>query len=310
MEPTKISVIIPCYNESQVIKTTYLEVSTVLKSNFSQYELIFINDGSRDDTLHQLKEIKNNDVNVSVINFSRNFGHQPAVSAGIANCTGDYAIIIDADLQDPPSCIPEMVNAAIQTGSNVVYGVRKVRKGETFFKKITAALFYRLLNYFSDINIPIDTGDFRLIDKKVIKEFKLLKERNKYIRGLITWIGFKQTPYFYERHPRFAGDSHYPFLKMVNFALKGILYFSKKPLMIAVNTGLLCVIFSIIYFVYYLIQKFYYPENLVPGWTSIIGLVVFIGGIQLLSIGIVGTYIGNVFDEVKSRPEYIIEEIY
>jgi glycosyltransferase involved in cell wall biosynthesis len=304
-----ISIIVPCYNEEQVIRETHLQLSNVLKKHFNNYEVIFVNDGSKDNTLNILNKLAKEDKHLKIINFSRNFGHQPAVSAGIDNCSGDYAIIMDADLQDPPQCIPDMVALAIAEQANVVYGVRKTRKGETLFKKITAKYFYQLLNYFSEINIPIDTGDFRLIDKKIIKQYKKLKERNKFIRGLISWIGYKQIPFFYDRDARLAGETHYPFTKMFAFAIKGLLYFSKHPLYIAINIGLSCVVLSVLYFLVFVVLKLTRPEMVVQGWTSLVGLLVLLGGLQLLGIGLIGVYIGNMFDEIKARPEYIIDDI-
>jgi glycosyltransferase involved in cell wall biosynthesis len=225
-----LSVIIPCYNEEEVIEESYKRLVKVMKDNkIEDFELIFVNDGSKDKTFDILCGIAANDKKVKVISFSRNFGHQPAVAAGINNCNGEYAVIIDADLQDPPELIPQMLKLCISENANVVYGVRKERKGETFFKKLSAKLFYRFLNKLSEVPIPLDTGDFRLIDKKMIDVFKNLPERNKFIRGLISWAGFKQIPFYYVREPRFAGETKYPLKKMIRFALTGIMYFSKKP---------------------------------------------------------------------------------
>jgi len=304
-----LSVIVPCYNEEAILKQTNAELHSVLNANNTDFEIIYINDGSEDQTTHFLKNIASASENVRVINFSRNFGHQPAVSAGLEYCKGDYAVIIDADLQDPPKCIPEMLQTAIDQDADVVYGVRKVREGETFFKKLTAKLFYRILNYFSEYKIPVDTGDFRLVKRNVINEFNKLQERQKYIRGLVSWLGFKQVPYFYNRDKRIAGETHYPFWKMVSFATRGLLYFSKKPLQIATNLGAFCVLGSLAFLIFSLIHKYLSPELYVTGWTSTIGLVVFFGGVQLITIGLLGSYIGNMFDEVKGRPEYIVKEI-
>lgn len=305
----QLSIIVPCFNESEGIEETNHRIhNTMVEANID-FELIYINDGSKDDTLKKLVEIKKNSSRVKIIDFSRNFGHQPAVSAGLANCLGEYAVIIDADLQDPPNCIPLMLDLALTDNADVVYGVRKVRQGETWFKKMTAKMFYRIMNYFSEYEIPVDTGDFRLVSRPVIDHFNQLKERQKYIRGLISWIGFKQIPYYYDREERYAGETHYPFWKMVSFAMRGLLYFSKKPLNIATNLGIFSVAFSLLFLVYFLIQKIFHPETLIQGWTSIICLIVFFGGIQLLTIGLLGSYIGNMFDEVKGRPEYIVKSI-
>ncbi len=304
-----LSLIIPCYNEQEVIGQTYIRVKKVLTSNqFKEHEILFINDGSGDRTLEILEKIAGKDKNVKVISFSRNFGHQAAVSAGIHHVNGDAAVIIDGDLQDPPELIPDMVEMCVKEHCNVVYGVRKVRKGESFFKKLTAKLFYRSLNYLSEIPIPLDTGDFRLIDRKVIDAFKSLKEKNKYIRGLVTWIGFKQSPIYYTREPRFAGETKYPFAKMVKFATTGLLYFTKKPLKLSMALGFFSIIIGIGLSVYTVIAKFSNLIDTVPGWASTIITLVFFGGVQLMTIGVLGEYIGSVFDEIKGRPEYIIDK--
>lgn len=305
----RVSVIIPCYNEEEVIEKTYEEVKNVMISNRYEYEIVFVNDGSKDRTLDILREISQKDENVVVVSFSRNFGHQPAVSAGIKHCSGDVAIIIDADLQDPPQLIPEMIKIHLEQGANVVYGVRKERKGESFFKKFTAKMFYRLLNILSDVKFPLDTGDFRLIDKKVIEEFKKLKERDKYIRGLISWMGFKQVPIYYDRNPRFAGETKYPLRKMIKFALTGIFYFSDKPLKMVTTLGFLTTIIGLGLILYVIIQKLVNPSQVISGWASTMITIIFLGGIQLITLGVIGKYIGNIFDEVKERPEYIVEEV-
>lgn len=305
----KLSVIVPCYNEELVIEETNKRLHDTLSSKGIDFEILYVNDGSKDQTLTKLKEIRLKSDNVKIVNFSRNFGHQPAVSAGLSYCQGDYAVIIDADLQDPPSCIPDMLDLAIAEEAAVVYGVRNIREGEGWFKKLTAKLFYRILNYFSEYKIPVDTGDFRLINRQVIQEFNGLKERQKYIRGLISWLGFKQIPYYYNRDARHAGDTHYPFWKMVSFAMRGLFYFSKKPLKISLNLGLLSVVVSLSYLLFSLIRYYLYPDQFVTGWTSIIGLIVFFGGVQLITIGLLGSYIGNIFDEIKERPEYVVSSV-
>ncbi len=303
-----LSVIIPCYNEELVVHETYERLSEIVKKTELDYELIFINDGSFDKTFSILYELAQIDTSVKVINFSRNFGHQCAVTAGINNCKGDLAVIIDADLQDPPEVILDMLDIQKKENANVVYGVRKKREGESWFKLITAKYFYRTLNKLSDVKFPIDTGDFRLIDRKIINEFNHLHEKNKYIRGLISWMGYKQVPCYYERKERFAGETKYPLKKMLKFATTGLLAFSKKPLKVAIWTGLASVIIGLIYALVILIFKILYPSSYVVGWTSIIFIIIFFGGIQLLTIGILGEYIGNLFDEAKDRPEYIINE--
>jgi len=305
-----ISVIVPCFNEEKVLKETYARISKALgEQGDLEYELLFINDGSTDATQPILSAIAEKDPRVKVLAFSRNFGHQPAVSAGLKNCRGDLAVIIDADLQDPPEVVPEMIRQLTATGSNAVYGVRKKRKGETLFKLASAHLFYALLNKLSEVPIPVDTGDFRVIDRKIINAFNALPETNKYIRGLISWMGFKQSPYYYERDPRYAGVTKYSLRKMVRFASTGVFYFSKKPLKIATTFGFISVAAGFLLSLWLVFNKLVNPEFLVSGWTSLALAVIYFGGVQLLTIGILGHYVGSLFDEVKKRPEYIIDEI-
>jgi dolichol-phosphate mannosyltransferase len=302
-----LSIIIPCYNEEEVIEKTYQRLLNVLNPNSIHHEIIFVNDGSKDNTTQILFKIAQKDLNVKIVNFSRNFGHQPAVTAGIANCIGNMAIIMDADLQDPPELIPDMITKLINEKCNVVYGVRVDRKGESVFKKFTAKQYYKLINYLSDVELPKDTGDFRLIDKKVIIEFQKLNEKNKYIRGLISWLGFKQVAFYYQREPRLDGVTKYPLIKMIKFASTGLIYFTKRPLSIAITFGLISIIIGLFLAVYVIVAKVIEPIKVVPGWASTLIVIIFFGGVQLLSIGLLGKYIGCVFDEVKNRPEYIID---
>ena len=304
-----ISIIIPCFNEEQVISHTYERVDKAMQRfKHRGYELIFINDGSRDKTLEILREIAKNDSNVKILSFSRNFGHQPAVTAGINMCVGDVAIIIDGDLQDPPELFSEMVKIHLEQNANVVYGLRGERKGETFFKRISAKYFYKTINFLSDTPLPVDTGDFRLIDKHVIEAFKNLPEKNKYIRGLISWIGFKQVPITYVRDERFAGETKYPISKMIKFASTSLLYFSKKPLKLALTIGLVSILVGIGLAIWVITGLIYRTNSIVPGWASTIIALIFFGGIQLLTIGVLGEYLGNMFEEIKNRPEYIVHE--
>ncbi len=303
-----LCIIVPCYNEEDVIHESYLRLKKVLEKLPNPSEIIFVNDGSSDKTAFLLKEITQKDKKVKVLCFSRNFGHQKAVIAGINHCTSDLAVIIDADLQDPPELIPEMIETLEKNNAQVVYCVRKKRKGESLFKLFSAKLFYRFLNFFSEIKLPVDTGDFRLIDKSVILILNQMHEKGKYIRGLVTWSGFKQVPFYYEREARFAGETKYPFSKMFKLATTSMLYFSKKPLMLATTLGFLSVIIALIFGVYAILGRIYGFTNADSGWTSLVVLIVFFGGIQLLTIGIMGAYIGNLFDEIKNRPEYIVEE--
>ena len=304
-----LSVIVPCYNEELVINTCYERLKSVLSTLDLDSTIIFINDGSNDKTYDILSSIAIEDSKITVINFSRNFGHQAAVTAGINHCQSDLAVIIDADLQDPPELIPELIQCQEREGANVVYCVRKSRSVENRFKLWSAKIFYRTLNRMSEVKFPLDTGDFRLIDSKIIYEFNKFKERGKYIRGLISWVGFKQVPFYYERDIRYAGTTKYPLKKMISFGSKALLYFSKKPLQMSISLGFIAVLIGIIMALWYIFGKIFGYTNAESGWTSIMISIIFFGGIQLLTIGVLGQYIGILFDEVKERPEYIVEEI-
>ena len=305
---SKLSVIIPCYNEEEVIAESYKRTKSILDTLICDSEIIYINDGSSDKTYELLKDIATNDKNVKVLHFSRNFGHQPAVSAGIHHCDADWAIIMDADLQDPPELIPSILQLREQEKANVVYCVRKSRDKEGVFKRISARIFYRTINRMSEVKFPLDTGDFRLIDRKVMDEFCRLREHGKYIRGLISWMGFHQVPFYYERKARFAGETKYPLKAMIQFGTTALIYFSKKPLLLATGLGFISVVVGIILAIWFTLGKIYGFNNAESGWTSIMTAVVFFGGVQLLTIGVLGQYIGILFDEVKDRPEYIIDE--
>ena len=304
-----LSVIVPCYNEEAVIQEFYRRTKEVLNSldDVVGY-IIFINDGSKDNTRYILDHIASQDDKARVIHFSRNFGHQPAVTAGMNLCKTDLAVIIDADLQDPPELIPDLIETQRKEEASVVYCVRKKREGETAFKKATAKLFYRTMNNLSEVEFPEDTGDFRLVDRKAINAFNGLKEKGKYIRGLISWIGFKQVPFYYNRDARFAGETKYPLKKMLSFAKKALLYFSKKPLMLSISLGSIAFFIGIIYGLWVWLGHLLGFTNVITGWTSTIIIIIFFGGVQLITIGVLGQYIGVLVDEVKSRPEYIIDE--
>ena len=304
----KLAVIVPCYNEQEVIKESYRRTKAVLEKLPNPTEIIYINDGSFDQTRALLDEIAANDPTVKVIHFSRNFGHQPAVTAGINHCDADLAVIIDADMQDPPELIPDLVEMQEKEHANVVYCVRKSREGESFFKLFTSKAFYRMLNYMSEVRFPLDTGDFRLVDRKIMNEFNRFKERGKYIRGLISWVGFNQVPFYYEREARIAGVTKYPVSKMLKFASTAMLYFSVKPLRLAISMGFISVLVGIVLAVWFTLGKIYGFSNAEVGWTSIMTSIIFFGGVQLLTVGVLGQYIGILFDEIKARPEYIIDE--
>ncbi|ALQ70913.1 glycosyltransferase family 2 protein [Bacillus cereus] len=301
-----ISVVVPMYFEEEVAQECYNRLKSVMLQNDINYEFVFVNDGSTDRTMEILSEIAANDYRTKIVNFARNFGHQVAVTAGIAAAKGDAIVIIDADLQDPPEVIPELI-AKWEEGYEVVYAKRKQRKGETWFKLLTAKYFYKFLNYMSDIDIPKDTGDFRIIDRKVADVFNQMTERNRFIRGMMSWVGFRQTYVEYQRDERFAGETKYPLKKMIKFASDGIIAFSTKPLRIVMSLGLLSVLISIIVLLYTITVKIL-GHDTQTGWASIMVAITFFSGIQLFGLGIVGQYIARIYDESKNRPIYIVKE--
>ena len=301
-----LSVVIPMYYEEAVVEACYKALRRVMYKNNWQYEFIFVNDGSKDQTLSLLKEIALSDSNVKIIDFSRNFGHQVAVTAGIFHSIGEVTVIIDADLQDPPNLIEQMVEKW-KEGYDVVYAKRKRRKGETLFKRISAKCFYRFLHYMAEIDIPLDTGDFRLMDHKVVEAFKEMPERKRFVRGIVSWVGFDQTYIEYERDERYAGETKYPLKKMLHFAMDGIISFSTKPLKLVRSFGFITIFVAILLTVYLLIAK-YVLHLVVTGWTSLIVAITFFSGVQLFSIGILGEYIARIYDESKQRPLYHIKE--
>ena len=307
----KVSVIVPMYYEEEVAEECYKRLKKVLEglSEKYLYEIIFINDGSKDKTLNILENIAQDNKNVKVISFSRNFGHQCAVTAGLKYITGDAIVIIDADLQDPPELIPEMLKLW-EDGNEVIYGKRKSREGESKFKLLTASMLYKTLNALSDVEIPKDTGDFRLVDRKVVEVINSLPEHNKFLRGLFSWVGFKQIPFEYERKERVAGKTKYPLSKMLKLAQDGIFSFSTKPLRIVGTMGIISILISIIILIYSILSYIFNWNDLASGWTSMMVTMTFLGGMILISLWMIGEYVGRIYDETKRRPEYIIERTF
>ncbi len=302
-----LSVVIPVYNEEGNIIPLFERLSAVVSTlEFDSVEFIFVNDGSVDSTLDTIKKLHSSKVSVAYIDLSRNFGHQIAVTAGLDRSVGELIVIIDADLQDPPELIAEMV-AKAQTGFDVVYARRRKRKGESFLKKATAKYFYRLLASITSVDIPIDTGDFRIVSRRVVEALKQMPEREKFLRGQIAWIGFNQTYVEYDRDERVAGDTGYTWRKMIRFALDGITSFSNFPLKMATISGFVMSFVSFLLMLYALYSRFILKVY-EPGWTSLMLSVLFIGGIQLLSIGIIGEYVGRISNNVKQRPLYLVKE--
>lgn len=301
-----ISVVVPCYNEELVIDTTHHRLIAVLESITPVFEIIYIDDGSQDQTPQLLHQLQLKDSRVRVLFLSRNFGHQVAITAGIEHSTGDAVVLIDADLQDPPEVIKTMIDRW-QQGYDVAYGVRTERAGETAFKLWTAKAFYRLINYLSDVEIPLDTGDFRLMDRKVVKALMAMPERDRFLRGMVSWVGFRQIAVPYQREQRLAGVSKYPFWKMMRFAVDGILSFSLIPLRLAIWVGLLSFCLAMLGIIYALVVRLF-TSNWVAGWTISFIAILFTGGVQLVFLGVIGEYIGRIYREDKRRPLYFVRE--
>ncbi len=307
-ESKLISIVVPVFNETEVIETFYKRMKAVVDSFGSMaYELIFIDDGSSDDSYLKLKKMADYEPRVKIIRFSRNFGHQIAITAGIDIAKGDAVVVIDADLQDPPEVIKDFITKW-EEGYDVVYGVREKREGESKMKLFTASLFYRLLRAIIKIDVPVDTGDFRLISRRVVDHFKSLKETDRFVRGLVSWIGFKQKGVAYKRDKRYAGETKYPYSKMLKFALDGITSFSSVPLKLATWLGYLTSFLAFLYLSSVFIQKIL--GFTVHGWATIMVGMLLLGGVQLICLGIIGEYIGRIFNETKRRPMYVIEDIY
>lgn len=304
-EKTELSIIIPIYNEEGSIPELYQRLTAIASKITPNYEFIFINDGSKDSSLPQLIALSQKDERVFYINFSRNFGHQIAVTAGLDACRGEAVAIIDADLQDPPELIEEMYRK-YKEGFDVVYAKRAQRKGENFFKKITAKIFYRLMVKITSINIPIDTGDFRLIDRKIVDVLKQMPEQNKFLRGQIAWAGFRQTYVEFVREERKYGKTGYPLSKMIRFALDGITAFSDKPLSLVTQIGVIVSSLAFLVIIYAL-YGYFVTHQTITGWASLIISTMFIGGIQLVSIGIIGLYVSRINKNVINRPLYLIQ---
>ncbi len=302
----EISVVIPLYNEESNIHELYDRLSKALNNITNKYELIFVNDGSVDSSLSIVKNYSRNDGKVKFISFSRNFGHQNAIMAGISKAGGNAVVIIDGDLQDPPEFIQDLYSK-FKEGYQVVYAKRSSRKGESFLKKYTAKIFYRLIKKIALIEIPLDTGDFRIISSVVAKQLILMEEKSKFLRGQIAWLGFRQTFVEYERKERQSGETKFTYRKMFRFAFDGITSFSNFPLQIATFLGFIFSILAFFIILYALYSKFVL-NRVVTGWTSVMVSTMFLGGIQLLCVGVIGEYISRIATDVKKRPSFIVEE--
>lgn len=301
-----LSVVVPVYNEEPVIDELVKRLADTAEQISSAYEIIFVNDYSKDNSLQKLQEHAAKDSRIKYISFSRNFGHQIAIMAGMDHAKGDAIVTIDADLQDPPELILEMYEQ-YRKGFKVIYAKRSKRKGETFFKKATAKAFYRLMNRLVEFDIPLDVGDYRMISKDVLNYLKEMKEYDKYIRGQIAWLGFKNTYVTYERDERKYGRTNYPFKKMLRLAFNGITGFSDSPLKLATRLGFIVCIVSFLMIIYGL-YGYFFDKNTVPGWASLIISITFLGGVQLLCLGIIGEYISRIINNVRERPLYVIDK--
>lgn len=304
----KYSFIIPIYNEEKSIPELYRRMSAVMERLDAPTELILVNDGSRDRSLQMLREFHEKDPRVCYLSLARNFGHQIAVTAGLNFVRGEAIVILDADLQDPPELIPDMVEKW-QQGYQVVYAQRIKRHKERWFKRFSAYVFYRLLKRLANVDIPTDTGDFCLMDRQVVDILNSMPERNRYIRGLRSWVGFPQTAVYFERHPRFAGEVQYTFSKSLSLAVNGLVSFSKVPLRLSTYVGLFAAAVAVAMAILVLYWRIFVPNSPLTGFTLILVAIFFLGAVQLVSIGILGEYVGRIYEEVKGRPLYTLAEV-
>lgn len=307
-----LSVVVPIYFEEEVISEFHRRLHNAMASmrDHLDYEILYVNDGSTDNSLPLLHEIFQKDPDhIRIIDFSRNFGHQLAITAGIDHAKGDSVVLIDGDLQDPPEVICQMVEKW-REGYEVVYGVRSKRKGETAFKLLTAKIFYRTLSSFSDVPLPVDAGDFRLIDRKVVNVLKNIREENRYIRGLISWLGFRQFGLLYNRDERFAGETKYTLRKMLRFAADGVTSFSDKPLMMAAYCGMFFSAMGFLGALWIILQTLIGNAETAKGWASLAVMILFFGGFQMIFLGILGMYVGRIYREAKARPLYIVAQTF
>ena len=303
-----LSIVSPVFNEASGIAAFYAELTHVLDAMPGyDREVILVDDGSSDTSFQVMSPWLATDPTLRLIRLSRNFGHQVAITAGIDAATGDAVVVIDSDLQDPPAVIVDLVQAWEQ-GADVAYAVRRQRPGESAFKRTTAHAFYRSMQRFSDVDIPIDTGDFRLMSRRVVEALKTLREESRYVRGLVSWVGFPQVAVEYDRAPRHSGESHYTLSRMLTLAVDGLTGFSVKPLRFVTTVGLIVSVISLLVALFIIVSKVLQPENSLPGFATLAVIVLFIGGVQLIALGIVGEYVGRVFREAQDRPLYIVRD--
>jgi dolichol-phosphate mannosyltransferase len=303
-----LSVVVPLYNEEGNVDELARRIHAILRDlpGRPSFEMVFVNDGSRDGTLARLRALAERTSDVVIVNLSRNFGHQIAATAGLDTARGEAVILMDGDLQDPPELIADFVEKW-REGYDVVYAVRRTRRGESAFKLLTAKVFYRVIKALTNVSIPVDTGDFRLMSRRVVQALGQTRERHRFLRGLVSWVGFRQTGIAYDRAERHTGETKYPLSKMLKFAMDGITSFSEIPLRLATYCGFATSGFAFVYAVVVLILKFFHFNE--PGYTSTMLAILFLGGVQLISLGILGEYVGRIYDEIKARPLYLVSEI-
>jgi dolichol-phosphate mannosyltransferase len=302
----RYSIVAPCWNEEGNLPELYRRIKEVMEQTGETWELVLINDGSSDGTAEIMRQLNAQDSRVHFIDFARNFGHQLAVTAGMDYAQGDAVVLIDSDLQDPPELILDMIQQW-KDGHKVVFAIREDRKGETWFKLFTAKLFYRLIYRITDVDIPLDTGDFRLMDRQVVQQMKRMKEHHRFIRGMTSWVGFKQTGVYYVREERFAGETKYPLRKMVRFAITAITGFSIFPLQMATFMGFFFALISFLFIIFVMVARLSGSQEFAGQATTLV-MVLFLGSIQLISLGIIGEYLGRIYDEVRGRPLYVVNE--
>jgi glycosyltransferase involved in cell wall biosynthesis len=305
---TALSIVVPCFNEQECIRPLHARVTAAARERFGDdYEVVLVNDSSKDGTWELMRTLAAEDPRLVVVNLSRNHGHQLALTAGLDLCRGDFVLIIDADLQDPPELIGPMLDLMRREEADVIYGVRTSRSGETAFKRATAHGFYRLLSRATEVDIPLDAGDFRLISRRALNVLLAMPEQARFIRGMVAWIGFRQLPFPYHRDERFAGETKYPLGKMIRFALDALTGFSSAPLKLASQAGLLLSLGSLLIFAYIMLG--WIRGGTVPGWTSLMLVVVVLGAVQMFVLGLMGEYIGRLYSQAKQRPLYIVQDI-
>jgi glycosyltransferase involved in cell wall biosynthesis len=305
----KITILIPAYNEQKVLHYLYERLTALTTKNSKyDYELLFVNDGSKDDSLSIIKGFAEKNKKVSYLNLSRNFGKEIAMIAGLDHATGDAVVIIDADLQDPPELIPEMIKFW-EEGYDDVYAKRRTREGETWFKKFTSRMFYRVLQRSTEITIQQDTGDFRLLDRRAVEAIKQIRDKNRYTKGFFSWIGFNKKEILYDREPRVAGETHWNYFKLATLAIDGIVSFTLAPLRLATFAGAFISAFAFLYLIFLVIRTIFFGSDL-AGYPSMMAVILFLGGVQLLSLGIIGEYVGRIFNETKQRPLYLVEDYH